>query len=103
MTVHKVRLNGNDVAVVEVQPSNSPPVRYEGQIWIRVGPRGGVANAEDERRLNERRRSLDLPFDSRPVPGTGIDDLDLSLFTSTLLPSLVPPAVLAENGRSVEQ
>jgi ATP-dependent DNA helicase RecG len=103
MTVRKIRLNGQDVAVVEVQPSNSPPVRYKGQIWIRVGPRRGVANAEDERMLNERRRSLDLPFDSRPVPGATLDDLDLQLFTSTLLPSLVPPAVLAENGRSIEQ
>jgi ATP-dependent DNA helicase RecG len=99
----KVRLDGEDVAVVEVQPSNSPPVRYKGQICVRVGPRRGVANAEDERRLNERRRSLDLPFDSRPVPGATLDDLDLALFTSTLLPSLVPPAVLAENGRSCAQ
>ncbi|EWM16200.1 transcriptional regulator [Kutzneria sp. 744] len=103
MDVRKVELGGHHVAVVEVQPSNSPPVRYKGQICVRVGPRRGVANAEDERRLNERRRSLDLPFDSRPIPGAGPDDLDLSLFTSTLLPSLVPPAVLAENGRSIEQ
>lgn len=103
MTVRKVCLNGDDVAVVEVQPSNSPPVRYKGQICVRVGPRRGVANAEDERMLNERRRSLDLPFDSRPVTGATLDDLDQSLFTSTLLPSLVPSALLAENGRTIGQ
>lgn len=50
LDVRKVELPGHDIAVVEVQPSNTPPVKYKGQIWVRVGPRRGVANAEDERR-----------------------------------------------------
>ena len=42
-----------DVAVVEVLPSDLPPVRYKGRVWIRVGPRKGIANEQEERiRLN---------------------------------------------------
>ncbi|MBB4963654.1 putative HTH transcriptional regulator [Saccharothrix violaceirubra] len=78
-------------------------MKYKGQAWIRVGPRRGVANAEDERQLNERRRSLDLPFDSRPTPGTTLDDLDLTLFERLVIPSLVPPDVPAANGRTTGQ
>ncbi|GGP46588.1 RNA-binding domain-containing protein [Saccharothrix coeruleofusca] len=103
MAVRKVELPGGEVAAVEVQPSNSPPVRYKGQIWVRVGPRRGVANSEDERMLNERRRSLDLPFDSRPINGATLDDLDLQLFQEVLIPQLVPPNVLSANGRTVHQ
>ncbi|WP_156753474.1 ATP-binding protein [Actinokineospora pegani] len=104
MSVRKVCVRGVDLAVVEVQPSNTPPVRFKGQVWIRVGPRRGIANAEDERRLNERRRSLDLPFDAQPAIGTDAQtDLDRSLFVDTIIPSLVPPDVLAINGRTVEQ
>lgn len=103
ISVRKMHYSGHDVAVVEVQPSNSPPVRYKGQVWIRVGPRRAVANADDERQLNERRRSLDLPFDSRPIPGTCLDDLDLDLFSGVVVPSLVAPQVLAANGRTIEQ
>ncbi|WP_433264389.1 RNA-binding domain-containing protein [Actinosynnema sp. CS-041913] len=103
ITVRKLKIDDGEVAVVEVQPSNSPPVRYKGQIWIRVGPRRAVANSQDERLLNERRRSLDLPFDTRPVSGATPADLDLALFEDLVVPSLVPPAVLAANGRTIDQ
>ncbi|OLR91477.1 ATP-binding protein [Actinokineospora bangkokensis] len=63
-----------------------------------------LSEAEDERRLNERRRSLDLPFDARPASGASLaDDLDRALFVETIVPSLVPPDVLAVNGRTIEQ
>jgi ATP-dependent DNA helicase RecG len=103
MTVRKVDLNGCTIAVVEVQPSTAPPVKYKGRIYIRVGPRRGTANLDDERRLNERRRALDLPFDSRPIQGSAPGDLDLRMIESDLLPALQPPDVLAENGRTLEQ
>jgi ATP-dependent DNA helicase RecG len=57
-----------------------------------------------ERRLAERRRSGDLPFDAREATGSTIsDDLDLDLFEREYLPSAVDPEVLAANGRTVEQ
>jgi ATP-dependent DNA helicase RecG len=89
MTVRKLRLDGGEVAVVEVRPSMTPPVRFKGRVYIR--------------RLNERRRSLDLPFDSRPIPGSSLTDLDTYAFTAVLLPALLPRDVLAENERNTEQ
>src|SRR6185436_13374866 len=35
ITVQKRHLNGADMAVVAVAPSDSPPVRYKGRVWIR--------------------------------------------------------------------
>ena len=54
LTVEKFRHGGHDLAVVEVQPSDRPPVRFRGRVYVRVGPRRGIATAEEERRLSER-------------------------------------------------
>ena len=44
------------MAVITVLPADSTPVRYRGRIRIRIGPRRGIASAQDERILNEKRR-----------------------------------------------
>ena len=103
MTVQKRTLNGCETAVVTVHPSFAPPVRYKGRVWIRVGPRRGVASADDERQLTEKRRSRDLPFDITAMPSASLDDLNSDLFAKVYLPSALAPDVLAENKRSVEQ
>src|SRR5262245_36283387 len=103
MAVRKLSVGRHEVAVVEVEPSPSPPVRFNGQVWIRVGPRRAIATADEERRLAERRRSSDLPFDARPTAGSTIDDLDLELFEREYLPSVLTPEVVAANGRTTEQ
>ncbi len=103
MSVRTIAVDSGQIAVVEVAPSATPPVRYRGRIWIRVGPRRAIANLDEERRLNERRRASDLPFDSRPVSGATVDDLDLYSFTAQLLPALLPPDVLADNERTEGQ
>ena len=103
MTVQKKVLDGCEVAVVEVQPSYNPPVRYNGRVWIRVGPRRATATGEEERRLSEKRRAADLPFDQRPVAGSSADDLDLELFQRTYLRAAVAPDVLAANERSLDE
>lgn len=103
MHVYKAPLAGQDIVVVEVEPSHDPPVRLRGSVRIRVGPRKGTATRDEERVLNERRRGWDGPFDQRPVHGTSLDDLDLTLFTREYLPSAVTPEVLRENGRSTAE
>jgi ATP-dependent DNA helicase RecG len=103
MSVQKRTIRGCDMAVVMVSPSVSPPVRYQGRVWVRVGPSLSIATREDERRLAERRRTLDLPFDSRPCEGATLDDLDLDFFQSTYLPAAVGPDDLERNDRTVEQ
>ena len=55
MNVAHFNFDDGDVAVVEVLPSDLPPVRYKGRVWVRVGPRKGIANEQEERILTERR------------------------------------------------
>ena len=101
LVVQKRSIDGCDVAVVMVAPSRHPPVRYKGRVWVRVGPTVRLATAEEEQRLAERRRAGDLPFDSRPVPGTGIGDLDLEHIRRQYLPRAVTEEVLDRNRRSL--
>lgn len=103
MDVQKRTLEGNQVAVVIVHPSIAPPVRFKGTIWIRSGPRRGIANPDDERRLNEKRRYHDLPPDVRPIESADLNALDDLVFFRTYLPAAVPPEVLAANQRTTEQ
>ncbi|MEO5339571.1 MAG: putative DNA binding domain-containing protein [Magnetococcus sp. MYC-9] len=103
MRVEKRLLKGRTLAVVIVEPSDSPPVRYHGRTWVRIGPRRATATAEEERRLRERRRVKDLPHDLEPLHQASLRDLDLDLFRRTYLPFAVAPEVLAENHRSIEQ
>ena len=102
LDVQKRKLKGQDVAVVLVHPSSAPPVRFRGTIWIRSGPRRGIANPDDERRLNERRRFRDLPADIQPIASAGLDAVDELLFRRTYLPSAVSIDVLDQNQRSLE-
>lgn len=99
MTVQNRVLKGAEVAVVIVEPSDAPPVRLRGRTWIRVGPRLAVATSEEERRLAEKRRSRDLPFDITPITTATIADLDLDLFERVYLPSSVAHDVLDHNRR----
>lgn len=99
MTVQKRMLAGCELAVAVVQPALAPPVRLRGVVWVRVGPRRARASPEDERRLSERRRAHDLPFDVQPVGAASLDDLDLERLRQEYLPHAIDPEVLAENRR----
>ena len=103
LNVEKRVLQDKEIAVVTVQPSDSPPVRYKGAIHIRTGPRCGIATTQDERILNEKRRYRDIPFDLHPIPTSGISDLNLVQFENEYLPQVVTPQVLAANERTSEE
>lgn len=103
LLVEKRRLAGADFAVVTVWPCDSPPVRFRQRIHVRWGPRRGLASAQDERILNERRRHRDRPFDVQPVADATLDELDRLRFEQEYLPSVVARDVLAANERSYEQ
>lgn len=103
LNVEKVELRGVPVAVVEVFPSEAPPVRYKGQTWIRVGPRRGTATAEEERRLSERSTARARTFDQRACPGARLDDLMVDSILNDYLPRAVARSVIAENHRSLEE
>ncbi len=103
LTVAKYTLQGREVAVIAVHPSNSPPVRFKGAIHIRTGPRRGIATAQDERILNEKRRHGDRPFDLQPIPTAGLSDLNLTQFANEYLTEAFSEEVLATNDRSLNE
>jgi len=103
MTVEKKRLGSGEFAVVIVQPSDAPPVRYKGRTYIRVGPRRAVATLEEERRLGEKRLARDLPYDIRPVSSATFEDLDLDMFKRVYLEASVAPDILEQNERTAEE
>lgn len=79
----KFILPGVEVAVVEVLPSDLPPVRYKGRTFIRVGPRKGVATQQEERILTERRIAHAQTFDAQPCVGSRLEDLAADIFLNT--------------------
>ena len=103
MTVQKRRLNGCEVAVVTVEPSADPPVRYRGRVWVRVGPSVREGSVQDERLLSERRRAADLSFDSRSAHGIEVKDLDMDFVRGHYLPAAVAAEILDQNQRTIEQ
>ncbi len=103
LSVEKRRLHGKELALVVVEPSDSPPVRCKGAICIRTGSRRGIATAQDERILNEKRRSGDRPFDIQPVPPAGLADLNLTQFTNEYLVRAFSDEMLAANARSLNE
>ena len=102
MSVAKFSLAGGDVAVVEVQPSDLPPVRYKGRVHIRVGPRKAIANEQEERALSERRVALAKSFDAQPCSESKIEDLALGQFDAYRREA-VDAETIAANHRPLEQ
>lgn len=103
LSVTRRQLAGGDMAVVAVLPSDSPPVRYRGRIHVRVGPRRGIATAQDERVLSEKRRHRDRPFDMQPLGSARLGDLDTRRFELEYLPLAIPQDILDANERTPAQ
>lgn len=102
MTVEKVVLPAGELAVVVVQPSTLPPIRYKGRVYIRTGPRKSIANEQEERLLSERRTSLVSTFDAYPMPEAKLSDLTMRLFDEYRLQT-VDPDTIAANHRTTEE
>ena len=103
LTVEKRVLKGAEMAVVTVMPSDMPPVKFEGRIWVRTGPRRSLANEQDERILNEKRRYKNLPFDIYPIPTAQLSDLSQMIFESEYLPAAFASDILEANNRTYEE
>ena len=103
MTVEKFSFAQGDILVVEVTPSQVPPVRYRGRIWVRVGPRKSIATEAEEKLLTERRLSNIRTFDAMPCLGTTLEDLDITLFKKEYLSKAVAEDILQEDKRTIEE
>ncbi|MBI5559201.1 MAG: putative DNA binding domain-containing protein [Deltaproteobacteria bacterium] len=101
MNVGKFSFSDGEVAVVEVHPSDLPPVRYKGRVYIRVGPRKGFASEQEERVLSERRVALARSFDARPCSEATLDEIALGQFDAYRREA-VDPETISANNRSVE-
>jgi ATP-dependent DNA helicase RecG len=91
------------VIVIQVMPSDIPPVRFDGRIKVGVGSTRTSASLADEIRLNEKRGARARPFDSRGIAELSSKDLDVARFEAEYLPNAVAPDILAANARTVEQ
>ncbi len=94
---------GGEFLIVEVKPSEIPPVRVDGRVHIRVGPRRATASEAEERSLSERRSVHFRTFDAAPCLGATLEDLDLDAFQNTYRREAVDAEVIRENGRTVEE
>jgi ATP-dependent DNA helicase RecG len=103
LSVTQYELEGGQIAVVEVQPSDLPPVRYKGQVWIRVGPRKAIASEQDERILIERRVAQVRSFDAQPCGDAELADLNEDLFLLGYRKRALSEEVIAANHRTLEQ
>ena len=103
LMVEKLSFPDGDIAVVEVKPSKSTPVKYKGTVYIRIGPRRGEANDEELRILREKSEVKSQTFDTAPCLHTTIDDLDLDLFKSEYLPKMVSANILKGDKRGIKQ
>jgi ATP-dependent DNA helicase RecG len=101
ITVQKRSLSKGDLAVVEVSPSDMPPIRYRGRVWIRRGPRKAIANEQEERILTEKRTHHARTFDLRPCRGCDTDELAMDLFQLTYRNAAVAPELIEENNRDM--
>jgi ATP-dependent DNA helicase RecG len=102
MNIAKFSLENGEIAVVEVFPSDLPPVRYRGRVHIRVGPRKAIANEQEERVLSERRIAMAHSFDARPCTEATLDEVALGQFDAYRREA-IDPETIAANHRSIEQ
>jgi ATP-dependent DNA helicase RecG len=91
-----------EIIVVTVNPSQYPPVRFDGRCWIRIGPRRGKATIEEEKMLAERRAFHAKTYDLNPALGAGLKDINIEQFKSVYLPNAIDQETLKENGRNIE-
>ncbi|TVS00406.1 MAG: transcriptional regulator, partial [Rhodospirillales bacterium] len=102
LTVEKRTLGDGDIVLITVHPSVAPPVRFNGRVWVKVGPTVRQTTPEEEQRLSERRRAGDRPFDMRPAGEASLDDLDLDYVRRQYLPRAIALEVLEQNRRPID-
>jgi ATP-dependent DNA helicase RecG len=102
IVVQKFCLEGGELAVVEVMPSDLPPVRYKGRVYIRVGSRRAVAGEQEERQLSEKRVSFARSFDASPCMEARREDLAPGTF-ELYRSQAVAQDVIDANHRSIEE
>ena len=102
ITVQKYTLPKGELAVVEVFPSDIPPARYKGRVYIRTGPSRSIASETEERILSERRTARSHTFDILPCEESTLDSINPELFKLTYLPQAIDNETLEANHRDIK-
>ncbi len=102
MSVERFSFPEGDLLVAEVRPSDLPPVRYRGRVFIRIGPRRDIATEAEERILAERRCSFMATFDATPCLNARLEDLDLDHIKTKYLPLMFDVETLANDKRDIK-
>ena len=104
LSMEKFSLAEGDVIVIKVFPSAYPPIRYNGDVWIRTGPRKCKAREDDVRILTERRARFGVRDEELPCERARMSDLDVDLFGAFYLPKAIDAQVIEEDDRTtIEQ
>lgn len=103
MSVERFTLPEGDLLVVEVRPSDLPPVRYRGRVFIRIGPRRDIATEAEERILAERRCSFMATFDATPCLSANMDDLDIDYIKTNYIPMIFDEETLVGDRRDIKE
>ncbi len=103
ITVQKRSFPEGDLVVIEVLPSDMPPLRYRGRVWIRRGPRRAIASEHEDRILTEKRVHHARTFDLRACRGCDSNELAMELFQLTYRNAAVAPELIEENDRDMLQ
>jgi ATP-dependent DNA helicase RecG len=70
---------------------------------VRTGPSRSIANAQEERILNEKRQYKDQPYDLHPIGHAKLSDLSRAFFEDDFLPKAFAQDVLDANNRTYEE
>lgn len=103
MSVERFEFPEGDLLVVEVTPSELPPVRYRGRTFVRIGPRRDIATEAEERILSERRTSYMATFDTMPCLAAKLADIDTEQARYMFMEKLIGKDILAADDRSIEE
>ena len=103
MTCERYELIGGDLLIVEVQPAFSPPVRYRGRTFIRIGPRRDIATLDEERLLIEKRMSNMVSFDAAPCYKATLADIDTTFIREEYIPKAVNQEEVSNDPRDLRE
>ena len=103
MNVDYISYEDGDVLIVEVFPSEFPPVRYHGRTYSRIGPRKDKATTQEENMLVERRSVNFNTFDTTPCLEATLNDIDTKLFVNEYLPKAINEDVLIGDKRNIKE
>ncbi len=101
MSVEKLTLPEGDVVAVTVFPSRYPPIKYNGQVWIRLGARKALANEEDIHLLVERRSRYGIRDEELPCDRAKFEELEIDLFKNFYLPRAIDAQVIEADDRPI--